>query len=180
MSADNITNEISRRSIAKGAAWAAPVVALGAAAPALAASPVPCTPNETEGALSIDVIDCTLVGLGSAPYFRVTNLGECTVSAGEDVAITVGSLLGLDIDFLAANNNNLSAIYIIGNTVHAKTVTPLGPGESMDIKIYSPSVLSIGAAVGTQVTLLMANNSEGFNWSRVTLFGQSLFGCIDL
>ena len=37
----------SRRTIASGAAWAVPVIAVGAAAPAMAASPPPCVPEFT-------------------------------------------------------------------------------------------------------------------------------------
>lgn len=39
------SNDMSRRTLARGAAWAAPTIAVGAAAPAYAASPCACAPT---------------------------------------------------------------------------------------------------------------------------------------
>lgn len=173
---DITTSGPSRRSIAKGAAWAVPAVSVAAAAPSLAASgEPPCTP----GSLTATHMRCNPVGLGQTPYFRVTNGNtDCTVPVGTQVTLTTSGLVGLDIDFLESDNNNLQLLYTVGNTSTFETVAPIGPGESIDIHVYSPSFITVGVAALQEVRLNFDGARVRFNWTRVTIpFVGTVFLC---
>lgn len=69
-------NTTTRRTLMKGAAWSAPAVAVSTAAPALAASPTPCTPIEVT------------VDWHSAQYTRVSSTsGYYTISLSDDTTL---------------------------------------------------------------------------------------------
>lgn len=177
MTQDITTTGPSRRSIAKGAAWAVPAVSVAAAAPSLAASVVDCEP----GTLSISVRRCSFVGLGSAPYFTITNpSADCEIPVGANVDLNFGSLVGLELDFLDSANTGLSAFYVIGNVHRATLLAPLGPGQSMNVLVYNSSALSVGLGVGTQVNLTVNGVTEGFNWTKIRLGLLNVFSCVDL
>lgn len=73
MTQDITTTGPSRRSIAKGAAWAVPAVSVAAAAPSLAASP----PEE-------ECDDCVVpvLTVAATSFIRLTNPGRVTVAGG--------------------------------------------------------------------------------------------------
>lgn len=177
MSHDLSNSGISRRSIAKGAAWAIPAVSVAAAAPSLAASLEPCVP----GVLSVSVRQCSLVGVGGnqqAPYFRVTNANsDCTVPVGTEVTLTTSGLIGLDLDFLELDNNKLQLLYTVGNTSTFETIAPILPGESVDIKVYGPSFISVGVSALQEVGLNFDGATARFNWTRVNVLGIVVFLC---
>ena len=72
----------SRRSVAKGAAWAVPAVAVAAAAPTLAASSELCTGTADFSVRAecpptdIDLLD----GNSESLYFVIDNESDCTVA----------------------------------------------------------------------------------------------------
>lgn len=173
-----MTSEItapSRRTIAKGAAWAVPTVAVAAAAPSLAASPNVCEP----GSLNVARQRCQTVGLGQTPYFTVTNNNtDCEVPAGTEVSLTTSGLVGLDVDFLQSDNNNLQLLYTVGNTSTFETLEPLAAGESIDIEVYGPSFITVGVSAVQEVRLNFDGAQARFNWTRVTVpFVGTVFLC---
>lgn len=85
MTQDITTTGPSRRSIAKGAAWAVPAVSVAAAAPSLAASPLDCTdPVNWQNNISIDS-GCLISAVGANVFsgWRLTNTatapGGCAI-----------------------------------------------------------------------------------------------------
>lgn len=80
------TPDLTRRSLAKGAAWAAPAITLAAAAPALAASPPECPDcltagrNATGGALTMQAI--TVLGLSNVTGTAGFNLDASSCPVG--------------------------------------------------------------------------------------------------
>jgi hypothetical protein len=89
--------DITRRTIAKGAAWALPVVAVGAAAPALAASPPedPCSLVLLPGSFK-----CCANGPDKTMYLnlQIGQNGSCTstdVACIVDVQLSNGQPIGL-------------------------------------------------------------------------------------
>jgi hypothetical protein len=77
--------QISRRTVARGAAWAAPIAAVGVAAPAFAAS---CEPTITFGSDS-----CKCPGQSSEPWtyylqFCITGSNRCGFPVGTPFTVT--------------------------------------------------------------------------------------------
>ena len=79
--------KISRRTVARGVAWSAPIVAVGVAAPAFAAS---CTPQITLGPGSCK---CPGQSTKQEPWiyyleFCITDANDCALSAGTRFTVT--------------------------------------------------------------------------------------------
>lgn len=118
---DHKTNGISRRSIAKGAAWAAPVIAVAAAAPLAAASHyVPPEPTESAS------ISCKQPGKsGNLSYGYY---GLFTIENPTDSPITYTFT-----SFVAADGTNLSGIQVMpasGSSWTGATSTITVPANS--------------------------------------------------
>lgn len=112
-------NGVSRRSVAKGAAWAAPVIAIGAATPAASASPVMCSADskaaiDTAFANALNMYQCNgakpvlaidfsqpgeaLDGWGSSVWTNVSNMSSCSI------AFTPQNPLRLHVEYKAYTN----------------------------------------------------------------------------
>lgn len=67
-------SEVSRRHVAAGAAWAVPVIALGVAAPAMAASPAPtvATATATDGGVNLADLALTFAGVNGTTTYCIT------------------------------------------------------------------------------------------------------------
>lgn len=72
----------TRRTVAQGAAWAVPVIAIGAATPAMAASPLDCVPNFT--IIPGDSFKCCDGGpdKNMKVAFQITDVNGCIASGG--------------------------------------------------------------------------------------------------
>lgn len=84
VSKDLMTSGPSRRSIAKGAAWAVPAVSVAAAAPALAASTPDCTdPTVWQPAMTIEQ-GClaAVAGVGVSAGWQICAGDDCAIPAG--------------------------------------------------------------------------------------------------
>lgn len=81
-----MTSELStpsRRTIAKGAAWAVPSVAVAAAAPSLAASPTCDEPGAWHDGLALSS-GCVVnvINVAASSGFQICNQGQCVIPAG--------------------------------------------------------------------------------------------------
>lgn len=156
MSKDITTAGPSRRQIAKGAAWAVPAVTVAAAAPALAASPLPvCGP----GALVVSVENCDgLTLLGQPPRFRITNPSEsgCTLPSGTPVELSGSGVAGVNL--LGEQLANVGVLYSEQGT--AALTNALAPGDSVVVNVF-PSGLNV-TVIGS-ATLSVAGSSGTFN-----------------
>ena len=111
-------NQISRRRVTAGAAWAVPVVVVGAAAPAVAASACPTlvTPVTVTGRTRDSAtVRLTFQGLGPGTYvFNVTSVSGVSFT-GPVGAHTLTSPLSLT--FTRANSSNSSGTVTVGYTI---------------------------------------------------------------
>lgn len=118
-------SKISRRTVAKGAAWSVPVVAVAAAAPAASAS----TSNDV-GALSLDGT-CGALGAG----LLSTGL---TLTAGPDVAVPAGTVISLSSTGLAnigvfTITGGLASVAVSGSSGTITLTEDLAPGTTMNM-----------------------------------------------
>lgn len=154
MSKDITTSGPSRRSIAKGAAWAVPAVSVAAAAPALAASPTLCAPGEST--LTVSVVNCRVLGLLSAPYFTITNNGECTVPAGTAITLTGSGLVSAVVQGL--DDINVAVLYD-GTSSTGTLEQPLESGATIQVNVFS----GLDVTVLGDYTLTIDGASAGFD-----------------
>lgn len=151
-----MTSEItspSRRTIAKGAAWAVPAVTVAAAAPMLAASSAACTADD----LTLGVASCRLVGLLSPEAtFTITNSGDsgCTVPAGTPVSLTGGALAAIGVPALV--DLNVGVLTFGSGMGSATLTTALAPGQSVTIRVF-PSGLNVNVLGTYTMTVLGAS-----------------------
>lgn len=135
MSVEN-QREISRRSIAKGAAWAAPAVALGAAAPSLAASPV----EECDDCIT------SIATVAATNFARLVNPGTVTIAGG--------------ITFSMLGCTGLLAAGLV--TVDSATLT-VSRRSGADSTHTTSLNLSLGASAAGLVVLPSALSFTGVN-----------------
>ncbi len=150
------TTAPSRRTIAKGAAWAVPAVTVAAAAPSLAASPSVCTGAD----LQLTVENCRLVGLLSPEAsFRITNPAGsgCTVPTGTPVTLTGGALADVGV----AGLDSINVGILDFDSVNSATLQrDLAPGQSVPVRAF-PAGLNVNV-LGTY-TLSIMGASASFN-----------------
>lgn len=169
MSKDITTAGPSRRQIAKGAAWAVPAVTVAAAAPALAASPLPvCEP----GALQV-TRNCPPALSTDSLTFTVANPASsgCVVPAGTPVDITVSGLVGLTLEQLVS----LNAGVLYQNNGVLMLQSDLEPGDSIPIEVFPPSLLD-AQVVGT-ATVAVAGSQASANYIIATVLGITVAIC---
>lgn len=150
----NITTHPSRRTIAKGAAWAVPAVAVAATAPALAASPTnECAP----GSLVVAVQNCSGVDLLQAlPYFTITNPNNCTVPAGTAVTLSGAGLAEINLADVVA----LNADVLFNESGEGVLDQDLGPNDTIQVYVF-PEGLNVG--VFGEYTLTVLGTSGTFD-----------------
>lgn len=168
MSKDIITAGPSRRSIAKGAAWAVPAVSVAAAAPSLAASVAACA----LGTLQVTA-NCPPLLSTDSLTFTVTNptASGCEVAAGTVVDITVGGLVGLTLEQLVILNAGV--LYQEDSTLALSTA--LGPGDSITLEIFPPSLLN--AQVAGTATVAVDGSSASANYIIAEVLGLTVAIC---
>lgn len=122
----------SRRTIAKGVAWAAPVIAVGAAAPAFAASPNDCVPQFSTIEGSFKCCNGNVVDVNGEKnmklVIKVTDVNGCLVDGVSSVCIqdiqlangqSRGDLVFQDGDQCTVEGGTITA-YLLGT--HSCTV----------------------------------------------------------
>lgn len=169
-----MTSEItspSRRTIAKGAAWAVPAVAVASAAPSLAASPTACEP----GALEIGVECPSLISGGPSLYFTVTNPADsdCTVPAGTPITVDRSGLAGVDVGPL--NDINVGADVLFSDATNATTQRDLAPGDSIEVHIFPPGLANVSVLQNATVSIDGASLSQGY--TIISLLGLNIAVC---
>ncbi|HWC20895.1 MAG TPA: hypothetical protein VG502_01225 [Flexivirga sp.] len=142
MSTENKT--VSRRSVAKGAAWSLPVIATAAAAPAASASTNPTCPQC--GVPILNVVTATAA--------VKKNVGSLVIPVGAFVANMVGCTGLINASVLTANSATLTMKYSNGST-----------------KTYSTTV---GLAVGASATVATALATAALTFSGIDFPNSSL------
>lgn len=162
----DIIHSPSRRTIAKGAAWAAPAVAVAAAAPALAASSDGCAP----GTLNVSAVCPPLIGLNTRNiHFVVSNPdgSDCEIPAGAPLALNITGLANLTASLLNGINADVQVAF--SDTSNATLTAPLAPGESFELEVFPPSLLSAGL-LGS-ASLSIEGSSASANYTIVSVLG---------
>lgn len=156
----NVSNP-SRRSVAKGAAWAVPAVAVAASAPSLAASPLPTC----EAAALTVTANCPGLLSTDSLNFTITNASGsgCVVPVGTPVDITVTGLVGLTLDLLVDANAGL--LYTDGTTLFLNQ--ELAAGQSITLEVFPDSLLNLQAVGDATVSILGASGTASYTMATV-------------
>jgi len=173
-----MTNElgqkkISRRTVAKGAAWSVPVVAVAAAAPAHAAS------APTTGDVIISVACNTLELLGSVPTYTISVTGT-TLGAGSTFIMGGPALANVQL-----NGSGLSVGLLSNGQRTLTTSDDIAPGGSVSVAVsgilgvfaLSALTLSTGTLIGNPNTD-SSNDSATANLTGVGAVGTYTGTCI--
>ncbi|CAM3891653.1 hypothetical protein [Janibacter anophelis] len=163
----------SRRSVAKGAAWAVPAVAVAAAAPSLAASTTYCTGTPT---FTIDVVcpptDIDLLdGNSESLYFVVTNTSGCTVEAGQEFTLDTTNLAGVTVEGLNAINAGVAVFGADGRT--GTLSQDLADGASVEIHVFPVADVDVNLAVigATTLTIEAASLTQAYTLIEADAIG---------
>ncbi|MDN5717714.1 MAG: hypothetical protein L0G89_10830 [Janibacter sp.] len=158
MSKDLTTSGPSRRSIAKGAAWAVPAVSVAAAAPSLAASPNFCETVD----VTVARVCPPLIGADTrSVYFTVTNDGDCTIRSGLAFTLSQTGLVGLDVGHL--NSIQVDAGVLFTSATAGNINRDIPAGGSVEIE-FVPDVLLNADVVGS-ATLTVGAPSATANFT---------------
>lgn len=170
MSKDATTPAPSRRTIAKGAAWALPAVSVAAVAPALAASTTACP----AGTLRVTV-SCPPLLSTKQLYFTITNPDDtCSVPAGTTFTVDRGGLAGVAVGDLNSLNVNANVIF---NTANQGELTEdLGPGESMDVQVFPRGLARVSALQRVTLTIAGASATQGYTIISVARLSVAICG----
>lgn len=169
MSKDITTSGPSRRSIAKGAAWAVPAVSVAAAAPALAASPAVCP----AGTLTVTPNCPPLIQLPTANAqqltFTVTNPAGsgCTVPMDTTFTIDRGGLAGVLVGPLNDLNADVGVLFDTATTGHL--TAPLAEGQSVTIEVFPRNLANVAVAQDATFTIDGSTATQGYTIISATL-----------
>jgi hypothetical protein len=150
VSKDITTSGPSRRSIAKGAAWAVPAVSVAAAAPALAASPNYCTTNS----LTVEAVCPPVLSVLTETrnvYFTVTNTGACTIKSGLTFTLTYGGLVNVQLAQLNAIQLDAAVLFTSDTTGQINRDIPAG--GTVEIEIFPDDLLTLGVLGNATLTV---------------------------
>jgi len=140
---------IKRRTLVKGAAWAAPVIAVATATPLAAASTV--EPEPSENATSVRVTTGSAITAGEWAQGEIQTIDTTTRPATpavfpENTVITITAPEGATITLDTADRMGIGTIE--GEGTSTVTITPV-PGETTVSYYYT---ISIPGTATTQVT----------------------------
>ena len=141
---------LSRRTIATGAAWAVPVIAVGAAAPAMAASPPTCVPQFTTAQGSFKCCNGTVKNMKLV--IKVTDANNCLDDNSASVCINDIQLgngqdrgqLVFEGSHCAAVNGTIT-VYLLGThscTVNLLVTYTLNGGSAQVATLQSDNIPS--------------------------------------
>lgn len=152
MSKDITTSGPSRRSIAKGAAWAVPAVSVAAAAPSLAASTAYCETLDFSVRAVCPPTDIDLLdGNSESLYFVIKNNGDCTVRAGQQFTLNTTGLANVSVEGL--NAIQVDAV-VFGSDGKTGTIgTDIAPGGEVIVKVFPVADIDVNLAVLGTTTL---------------------------
>lgn len=160
MSKDITTAGPSRRSIAKGAAWAVPAVSVAAAAPALAASPNYCETVD----VTVARVCPPIIGADTrSVYFTVTNNGDCVIPSGLAFTLSQTGLVDLEVGHL--NSIQVDAGVLFSSPTAGAINRDIAAGETVEIE-FVPDVLLDADLIG-QATLTVGAPSATVNYTVV-------------
>lgn len=165
----------SRRTIAKGAAWAVPAVTVAATAPSLAASPTVCDP----GMLTVTPNCPPIITLprpdSQQLTFTIANPGGsgCTIPAETQFTVDRGGLAGVEVGPLNQLNANVAVLFDTANTGHL--TAPLGPGESITIQIFPRDLANV--ALVQRATVSIDGSSATQAYTILSVLGISVALC---
>ncbi|WP_114202818.1 hypothetical protein [Janibacter anophelis] len=152
MSKDITTSGPSRRSIAKGAAWAVPAVSVAAAAPVLAASPTYCETLDFSVRAVCPPTDIDLLdGNSESLYFVITNEGDCTVRAGQTFTLDTTGLANVSVEGL--NAIQVDAVVFGSDGTTGTIGTDIAPGGEIIVKVFPVAEIDVNLAVIGTTTL---------------------------
>ncbi|WP_299443143.1 hypothetical protein [uncultured Phycicoccus sp.] len=175
----------SRRAVARGAAWSVPVIAVGAAAPAMAASPTPCPTLPAFSATDGWVIsEAGTPTAGSARFASGTfvvdsdaqPLSSYSASASHSLDVVNGQSYTFQYSWTALTSNPnpmTSELLIDGTLVPGSLVdtTTSGPGGSV-------SATYVASATGTvTVAVRMSTSDSSFESGDDITVGAITIDC---
>ena len=175
MSNDATTNTPSRRTIAKGAAWAVPAVSVAAVAPTLAASTEACAP----GTLVVEPVcpDTTVDLIDGEPlYFTITNPSEsgCVVPEGTEITVDRGGLA--DVKVLTLNELANVGVFYTGSDT-AELTSDLEPGSTAVIRLFPQDLATVSALTTATVSVAGSSASQDYTIVNIPLTGTTIAVC---
>lgn len=161
----------SRRTIVKGAAWAAPALAVAVASPSLAAT----EPASKSSQFSVEVV-CPPTELNllekATPslYFEVTNTGTTVVPAGQEFTLHTTGLANVSVEGL--NDIQVDAVLFKDDTTTGTITKALAPGETVEIHVFPLAQLDVNVAVVGETTLTIGGQptTQKYTLVEVDLF----------
>lgn len=171
----DITHSPSRRTIAKGAAWAAPAVAVAAAAPSLAASSDGCAPGTLVVSVNCPPIITLPTPNARQLTFTIANPAGsgCVVPTDTTFTVNRGGLVGVQVGPL--NNLNVGANVIFDTANTGRLTAPLEPGQSVTFQVFPRNLVNL--AVGQSVTVSIAGSSATRAYTLIGALGISVALC---
>ncbi len=161
----------SRRAVARGAAWSVPVIAVGAAAPAMASSPAPCPTLPAFSATDGWVLET--IGTPDAGGARFASgtfevdgdaaaSSTYTASASHDLDVVSGQSYTFQYSWTALTTNPnpmTSELRVGGATVVGSTINTATDGASGTVS--ATYVASATGTVAVQVRMSTTDSSGG-------------------
>lgn len=175
---DFTEKKISRRTVAKGAAWSVPVVAVAAAAPAHAAS---ADGNVTVSGSCVGFTVPILNVTAGHPKFTISATGVA-LPAGSTLTLSTGTIAAADVQLAGSSDNGVS-LSVLGNGDTRVTLdNGLSDGGSTSLEVGgagSNGGLELDANVATTFTLTLDPGqvdqaSTTDDSASVSLLGASL------
>lgn len=158
--------KVSRRTIAKGAAWSVPVVAVAAAAPAASASTATADVVVTHTCVSQNILG---TGLVSRPQFNISAVDQ-PVAAGSTYALSGTGLANIS---LAAVGGSLVSVSVLSGTSATVTVNQAIPaGGTVSFQVVG--IATVAALTTFTLALLSETGNDNTNKGNDAASGQYL------
>ncbi|WP_148043251.1 hypothetical protein [Flexivirga caeni] len=137
-------SKISRRTVAKGAAWSVPVIATAAAAPSASAS------TTDLGALQLDGTCGTLGVLG--PGFTLTASSKAAIPAGTVINITGSGVANIGVFSITGGTASVSVLSSTSRSITLAAALPAGA------TLAARTTLSISVAFTLSASLTLPDD----------------------
>lgn len=141
--------KVTRRTVAKGAAWSVPVVAVAAAAPSASASPATCDFGTTPPVVA--PVNCVLAGVSigntNIPSFSVSGLSASCVNSATWTITYNGALQ------LALGNLNGTGLSVLGST--PTSANGVLTATSAVLPVLDNTLLAVQPTAGVVETITM-------------------------
>ena len=123
--------------------------------------------------LNVSAVCPPLIGLNTRNiHFVVSNPGgsDCEIPAGTALALNITGLANLSASLLNGINADVQVAF--SDTSNATLTAPLAPGESFELEVFPPSLLSAGVA--GSASLSIEGSSASANYTIVSILGGLL------